>query len=131
MACAVAVAMHRVLTPHQRRIAIALLVDGVPVDVLAQRLATNRGALYKTVHDARTRLRAELTAMGYLHATPNTRTHSVTTPPQHPGRHPMSTTPVPRPLDDDAVDALLLDTTPWLSCDDCFAQIHVRRSPAR
>jgi hypothetical protein len=35
----------------------------------------------------------------------------------------MSTTPVPRPLDDDAVDALLLDTTPWLSCDDCFAQI--------
>jgi RNA polymerase sigma-70 factor (ECF subfamily) len=46
----------------------------VPVDVLAQRLATNRGALYKTVHDARTRLRAELTAMGYLHATPNTRT---------------------------------------------------------
>jgi len=74
MAGAVAVAMHRVLTPHQRRIAIALLVDGVPVDVLAQRLATNRGALYKTVHDARTRLRAELTAMGYLHATPNTRT---------------------------------------------------------
>ena len=74
IAGAVALAMHRVLTPHQRRIAIALLVDGVPVDVLAQRLATNRGALYKTVHDARTRLRAELTAMGYLHATPNTRT---------------------------------------------------------
>ena len=34
IAGAVAVAMHKVLTPHQRRIAIALLVDGVPVDVL-------------------------------------------------------------------------------------------------
>jgi RNA polymerase sigma-70 factor (ECF subfamily) len=73
IAGAIAVAMHNVLTPHQRRIAIALLVDGVPVDVLAQRLATNRGALYKTVHDARIRLRAELTAMGYLHATPDAR----------------------------------------------------------
>ncbi len=76
IAGAVAVAMHNVLTPHQRRIAIALLVDGVPVDVLAQRLATNRGALYKTVHDVRMRLRAELTAMGYLHtrSTPSTPT---------------------------------------------------------
>ena len=27
------------------------------------------------------------------------------------------------PLDDDAVSALLLDTTPWLSCDDCFARM--------
>ena len=42
----------------------------------------------------------------------------------------MSHTPVPPPLDDDAVDALLLDTTPWLSCDDCFARIdtHVEAS---
>ena len=53
LAGAVADAMHTVLTPHQRRVAIALLVDGVPVDVLADRLGTNRGALYKTVHDAR------------------------------------------------------------------------------
>ena len=66
IAAAVAEAMRTALTPHQRRVAIALLVDGVPVDVLAQRLATNRGALYKTVHDARQRLRAELTAKGYL-----------------------------------------------------------------
>jgi len=50
---------------------IALLVDDVPIDVLAQRLGTSRGALYKTVHDARTRLRAELTTMGYLPAAPN------------------------------------------------------------
>ncbi|MFC7596086.1 RNA polymerase sigma factor [Terrabacter sp. GCM10028922] len=66
LAGAVASAMRRVLTPYQRRIAIALLVDGVPIDVLAERLGTNRGALYKTLHDVRVRLRAELIANGYL-----------------------------------------------------------------
>lgn len=37
----------------------------------------------------------------------------------------MTTTPTPaeRPLATNAVDALLLDTTPWLSCDDCFARM--------
>lgn len=58
----------RALTPHQRRIAVAVLVDGVPIDVLAERLGSNRGALYKTLHDARTRLRAHLSAGGYLPA---------------------------------------------------------------
>ena len=64
--CAIDVA----LTPHQRRITIALLIDEVPIDVLAQRLGTNRNALYKTVHGARTRLRAHLIASGHL-ATPH------------------------------------------------------------
>jgi RNA polymerase sigma-70 factor (ECF subfamily) len=59
-------AMREVLTPHQRRVAVALLVDGVPIDVLADRLGTTRGALYKTVHDVRVRLRAELVASGHL-----------------------------------------------------------------
>jgi RNA polymerase sigma-70 factor, ECF subfamily len=45
------------LTPHQRDVLLALAVDGVPIDVLAERLSTNRNALYKTLHDARTRLR--------------------------------------------------------------------------
>jgi RNA polymerase sigma-70 factor (ECF subfamily) len=48
------------LTPHQRRVLLALAVNGVPIDVLAERLNTNRGALYKTLHDARRRLRAYL-----------------------------------------------------------------------
>lgn len=52
--------------PHQRRIAVALLVDEVPIDVLAERLATTRGALYKTLHDVRSRLRAHLVASGHL-----------------------------------------------------------------
>jgi RNA polymerase sigma-70 factor (ECF subfamily) len=65
---AVASAMREVLTPYQRRVAVAMLVDGVPIDVLADRLGTSRGALYTTLHDVRVRLRAELTAKGYLQA---------------------------------------------------------------
>ena len=72
LARAAADAMRTVLTPHQRRIAIALLVDGIPIDVLAQRLGTSRGALYKTVHDVRVRLRAELGSRGYLPPTTKT-----------------------------------------------------------
>jgi RNA polymerase sigma-70 factor, ECF subfamily len=48
------------LTPHQRRVLVALAVNGVPIDVLADRLGTTRGALYKTLHDARRKLRDEL-----------------------------------------------------------------------
>jgi len=68
LASAVRSAIDEALTPHQRRVTIALLVDDVPIDVLAQRLGTNRNALYKTVHDARTRLRAHLIASGHLAA---------------------------------------------------------------
>jgi RNA polymerase sigma-70 factor (ECF subfamily) len=53
-------AIAELLTPHQRRVLIALALDGVPIDVLADRLSTTRGALYKTLHDARRRLRAHL-----------------------------------------------------------------------
>lgn len=66
LARALADSMRTCLTPHQRRVAIALLVDGVPIDVLAERLGSNRNALYKTVHDVRQRLRRDLTRRGYL-----------------------------------------------------------------
>ena len=56
----IAAAMDDVLTPHQRRVLVALAVNGVPIDVLADRLSTTRGALYKTLHDARAKLRAHL-----------------------------------------------------------------------
>jgi RNA polymerase sigma-70 factor, ECF subfamily len=52
------------LTPHQRRVLCALAVNGVPIDVLADRLNTNRGALYKTLHDARRNLRTYLANRG-------------------------------------------------------------------
>jgi RNA polymerase sigma-70 factor (ECF subfamily) len=48
------------LTPHQREVFTALALNGVPIDVLAERLGTTRGALYKTLHDARAKLRALL-----------------------------------------------------------------------
>jgi RNA polymerase sigma-70 factor, ECF subfamily len=57
-------AIVEVLTPHQRRVLVALAIDGVPIDVLAERLGTNRGALYKTLHDARRKLRLQLEASG-------------------------------------------------------------------
>ena len=52
------------LTPHQRRVLVALALNGVPIDVLAERLNTNRNALYKTLHDARRKLRAHLEELG-------------------------------------------------------------------
>jgi RNA polymerase sigma-70 factor (ECF subfamily) len=52
------------LTPHQREVLVATTLNGVPIDVLAERLDTTRGALYKTLHDARRRLRACLAARG-------------------------------------------------------------------
>ena len=53
------------LTPHQREVFSALALNGVPIDVLAERLNTTRGALYKTLHDARRKLRAALETAGY------------------------------------------------------------------
>ncbi len=53
------------LSPHQREVFAALALNGVPIDVLAERRGTTRGALYKTLHDARRKLRATLEAAGY------------------------------------------------------------------
>jgi RNA polymerase sigma-70 factor (ECF subfamily) len=57
-------AIGEVLTSHQRQVLLALAVDGVPIDVLADRLDTTRGALYKTLHDARRTLRRHLDECG-------------------------------------------------------------------
>jgi RNA polymerase sigma-70 factor (ECF subfamily) len=58
-------AIELTLSPHQRRVLSALAVNGVPIDVLAERLGTTRGALYKTLHDARRKLRRQLATDGY------------------------------------------------------------------
>jgi RNA polymerase sigma-70 factor (ECF subfamily) len=50
------------LSPHQRDVLVALALNEVPIDVLAERLNTTRGALYKTLHDARQKVRASLSA---------------------------------------------------------------------
>jgi RNA polymerase sigma-70 factor, ECF subfamily len=57
-------AIARELTPHQRDVLVAITLNGTPIDVLAERLNTTRGALYKTLHDGRHKLRAHLAAQG-------------------------------------------------------------------
>ncbi|MGH2926632.1 MAG: RNA polymerase sigma factor, partial [Solirubrobacteraceae bacterium] len=56
--------IERALSPHQREVLVALALNEVPIDVLAERLNTTRGALYKTLHDARRKLRARLAERG-------------------------------------------------------------------
>jgi RNA polymerase sigma-70 factor (ECF subfamily) len=53
-------AMRTQLTDHQREVFTALALNGVPIDVLSERLGSTRGALYKTLHDARRKLRAAI-----------------------------------------------------------------------
>jgi RNA polymerase sigma-70 factor (ECF subfamily) len=57
-------AIAEILTPHQRQVLVALALNGVPIDVLADRLDTTRAALYKTLHDARKKLRRHLEECG-------------------------------------------------------------------
>jgi RNA polymerase sigma-70 factor (ECF subfamily) len=52
------------LTAHQRAVLVALTLNDVPIDVLAERCGTTRGALYKTLHDGRRKLRARLAKEG-------------------------------------------------------------------
>jgi len=56
------------LTPHQREVLVAVALNDVPIDVLAERKDTTRGALYKTIHDARRSLRRRLEAEGLVPA---------------------------------------------------------------
>jgi RNA polymerase sigma-70 factor, ECF subfamily len=59
------------LTEHQREVLVAIALNDVPIDVLAERDGSTRGALYKTLHDARRKLRARLAERG-LSAVPAT-----------------------------------------------------------
>jgi len=54
------------LTPRQREVFVAIVVNEVPLDALAIQLGSSRNAIYKMVFDARRKLRAALTANGYL-----------------------------------------------------------------
>ncbi|GAA4567279.1 sigma-70 family RNA polymerase sigma factor [Planotetraspora kaengkrachanensis] len=64
------VALHRAvdddLTPHQRRVFIAIVLNGIPLDALVAEMDSNRNAIYKTLFDARRKLAASLAARGYL-----------------------------------------------------------------
>ena len=53
------------LSARQREVLVAVTLNGVPIDVLADRLGSTRGALYTTLHDARRKLRDALSARGF------------------------------------------------------------------
>ena len=53
------------LTAHQRLVLVSATLEGVPIDVLAERLDSTRGAIYKTLHDARRKLRLCLAEQGF------------------------------------------------------------------
>src|SRR5690348_3934727 len=59
-------AVTEVLSDRQRRVFVAIIVEGVPLDSLAAELGSTRNALYKTMFDARRKIRAHLVAHGYL-----------------------------------------------------------------
>jgi RNA polymerase sigma-70 factor (ECF subfamily) len=61
---AVSDALSEVLTPHQRAVLVAITLNNVPIDVVADRRDTTRGALYKTLHVARRKLRTRLAEEG-------------------------------------------------------------------
>jgi RNA polymerase sigma-70 factor (ECF subfamily) len=59
-------AVEEELTPRQRRVFVALVLTGVPLDALVIEMASSRNAIYKMMFDARRKLRAALAANGYL-----------------------------------------------------------------
>jgi len=59
-------AVDQELSPRQRRVFVAIVLHGVPLDTLVLELASNRNAIYKTLFDARRKLRAALAANGHM-----------------------------------------------------------------
>jgi RNA polymerase sigma-70 factor (ECF subfamily) len=66
----VVAALHRAvddeLTDRQRRIFVAIVINGTPLDALVLELGSSRNAIYKSLFDARRKLRASLVTNGYL-----------------------------------------------------------------
>lgn len=56
------------LTERQRHVFLAVVGEEIPIDVIAERISSSRGAVYKTLHDARRKLRKAVVAAGLLGA---------------------------------------------------------------
>jgi len=63
-------ALHRAveeeLSQRQRQVFVSIVLQGVPLDAVVAQLGSNRNAIYKTMFEARRKLRAALAANGYL-----------------------------------------------------------------
>jgi RNA polymerase sigma-70 factor (ECF subfamily) len=58
-------AVEEELSERQRQVFVAIVLNGVPLDTLVVQMGSNRNAIYKTMFDARRKLRAALAANGY------------------------------------------------------------------
>ncbi len=54
------------LTPLQRRVFVAVVLNEIPLDAIVAELGCDRNAIYKTLFEARRKLRTRLTKQGYL-----------------------------------------------------------------
>jgi RNA polymerase sigma-70 factor (ECF subfamily) len=52
------------LTDRQREAVVAVILEGMPISVVAKRMGTNQNALYKLLHDARRKLKRRMEAVG-------------------------------------------------------------------
>ena len=68
LAAALRTAVAGSLSERQRRVFVALAIEGIPLDALTAELGSTRNAIYKTMFDARRKIRAHLVAHGYLYA---------------------------------------------------------------
>ncbi|MCY4062177.1 MAG: sigma-70 family RNA polymerase sigma factor [Chloroflexi bacterium] len=57
-------ALQEALTERQYQALVAVALKGIPMDVLAERMGSNRNALYKLIHDARRKLKTHLEKQG-------------------------------------------------------------------
>ncbi|GIL27796.1 sigma-70 family RNA polymerase sigma factor [Actinocatenispora comari] len=65
-AAVVSSAVEENLSERQRLVFVATVLDGMPMNVLAEQLGSNQNALYKVLFDARKKLRTALVASGHL-----------------------------------------------------------------
>ncbi|MFG1905158.1 sigma-70 family RNA polymerase sigma factor [Kribbella sp. NPDC048928] len=68
-------AVNETLTAKQKLVFVALVLNGMPTDVLADQLGSTHNAIYKMMFDARRKLRTALADAGYL---PSCRSHDQT-----------------------------------------------------
>ncbi len=82
--------VEQVLTERQRRIFVAVALNGIPLDAVVAEYGTTRNAVYKTMFDARRKLRAHLIAGGFLGgAVPAESQPAASTPERGPTRRPL------------------------------------------
>jgi RNA polymerase sigma-70 factor, ECF subfamily len=66
MITAIRRAVDHELTDRQRRLFIAVVLNGIPLDAVVDKTGMTRNAIYKAIFDARRKIRAFLIANGYL-----------------------------------------------------------------